>query len=114
MDDLIILDNDLNKLKRIFHVIKEKIGDLNLEINDKSRIVKLDRGFSFLGYTFIYKKHLIIKVNNRTYQRIKKHLNNLRNHSGFKSYTNSLVSYKGFFLNTSYQSSFITKGTFLL
>ena len=91
MDDLVILDNDLNRLKDILKIISKEINKLELKVNDKSNIFKLSRGFSFLGYTFIINNRLIIKINNHTYRRIKKHLR-MVNYN-----VNSLVSYKGFF-----------------
>ena len=95
MDDLIILDTDRDKLKGYLPIIKKKINKLNLEINDKSRIIDMKRGFSFLGYTYFLKNNLIIKVNNETMRRIKKHLKVVKRKNKDK-YLLSLASYKGF------------------
>ena len=103
MDDLIILDSDCNKLKIIFRLVKKKIRMLDLEVNNKSRIINLRRGFTFLGYTYVYKKEIIIRINNQTMRRIKKHLKYLKCNNTEK-YIKSLASYKGFLVKASYCS----------
>ena len=45
MDDLVIIDNDFNKLKRM-EEINNEIYKLKLEVNNKSNIYSLDNGFS--------------------------------------------------------------------
>jgi hypothetical protein len=100
MDDLIILDNVKDNLKNIFPLIENKINDLNLFINEKSRIINLRRGFSFLGYTYIQKDNYIdIKINGDTLKRIRKHLKNLKK-LDINLYNTSLISYKGFFIKS--------------
>ncbi len=101
MDDLVILDNDKEKLKEIKPLIKERINMLNLEVNNKSRIIDFKRGFSFLGYTYILKDKLIIKINNQTMRRIKRHLSCVKKRSKNK-YMLSLASYKGYFQRADY------------
>ena len=101
MDDLIILDNDYDKLKRILPIIEKEINKLNLEINDKSRIIDMKRGLSFLGYTYSIRNKFIIKVNNQTLRRIKKHLKVIKKNSDDK-YKLSIASYKGFFEKSDY------------
>lgn len=96
MDDLVLLDTDYKRLKKIFDMIKVKIADLDLELNNKSKILDLDRGFSFLGYTYKISGGLIIRINNFTYRRVKKHLHNLKRFDS-KKYESSIISYKGFF-----------------
>ena len=56
MDDLVIIDNDFNKLKNVWREINNEIYKLKLEVNNKSNIYSLDNGFSFLGYTFNTRK----------------------------------------------------------
>lgn len=96
MDDLVLLDTDYKRLKKIFDMIKVKIADLDLELNNKSKILDLDRGISFLGYTYKISGGLIIRINNFTYRRVKKHLHNLKRFDS-KKYESSIISYKGFF-----------------
>jgi len=96
MDDLVFLDTDYKRLKKIFDMVKVKIENLDLELNDKSRILDFDRGFSFLGYTYKNCNGLIIRINNFTYRRVRRHLRNLKRFDS-EMYERSLISYKGFF-----------------
>ncbi len=99
MDDLVILDYDKERLVNAFKLIKEKINELKLETNDKSRLYNLNHGFSFLGYTFkSINGKLSVRINNGTYRRLKKNLKSKKNKD---DYHNSLVSYKGLFLRCS-------------
>ncbi|MDD4187954.1 MAG: hypothetical protein PHX04_04250 [Bacilli bacterium] len=86
MDDLLILDYDLEKLKRYFKLIIEKINNEDLEVNKKSNIYKLSNGFTFLGYTFY---------------RIKRYLKKLYKEDKDK-YKRSVASYKGYFMISNY------------
>lgn len=99
MDDLVFLDTDYKRLKKIFDMVKVKIENLDLELNDKSRILDFDRGFSFLGYTYKNCNGLIIRINNFTYRRVRRHLRNLKRFDG-EMYERSLISYKGFFFRS--------------
>lgn len=98
MDDLIILDNDKNKLLSIFNEVKREISKLRLEVNDKSRVFKLSHGFNFLGYSFKDDNgKLFVKLSNRTRVKINKNLNYLKKNNPLK-YKRSLISYKGYFM----------------
>lgn len=102
MDDLVIIDNDFNKLKNVWREINNEIYKLKLEVNNKSNIYSLDNGFSFLGYTFNTRKgNLRISCNNKTYRRIRKHLKFLQKNN-FDKYQKSLNSYKGYFMSCNY------------
>lgn len=80
MDDLLIIDNDKEKLKESFKLIESEINKLNLEINKKSNIYKLSDGISFLGYKFKIDNNnkLVIRYNNGTIRRITKKLKYLK------------------------------------
>ena len=96
MDDLLILDNDLEKLKESFKLINKEIKNLDLEINSKSNIYKLSNGIVFLGYNFkLNKNKLIIRYNNKTIRRITKKLKNLKKYD-YDKYKKSYGSYKGY------------------
>lgn len=101
MDDLVILDNDYQKLVKIFKLIERKINELDLEINAKSNIYKVNEGFSFLGYTFRIKERLQIKCYNKTYYRIKRHLRKQKK-TNVDKYNRSVASYKGYFNKVKY------------
>ncbi len=95
-DDLVIIDSDKDRLLNYYYLIKEKIESLDLEINNKSRIMNIKRGFSFLGYTYKKYDKFIIKVNNITMKRIKRHLESVNYNKS------SLISYKGFLMRANY------------
>lgn len=96
MDDLIILGNDINRLRYCFKVIKEKINDIDLEVNKKSNIYKLDNGVSFLGYTYKTNKNkIIIKCSKKNIINIKKKLKYLKKNN-YEKYLLSLSSYYGY------------------
>lgn len=97
MDDLLIIDHDLEKLKSSFDLIVKEIRKLNLDINSKSNIYKLSNGISFLGYMFkLNKKNkLIVRYNNKTIRRINKRLRNLYKYD-YEKYVKSYGSYKGY------------------
>lgn len=97
MDDLIILDKDKNRLNRWFKDIESNLNNIDLEINKKSNIYKLDVGVSFLGYTYkVNNNKLIIKYNKKTISKINKKLKYLKKHN-YNKYILSLNSYKGYF-----------------
>ena len=96
MSLLIILDYNYEYLKFIYQKVKSKVHEYGLELNHKSSIYSLDRGFSFLGYTYKISNKIIIKVNNATYRRISKHLSNLIKYDK-EMFKRSMISYKGFF-----------------
>src|SRR5699024_11041040 len=65
MDDFIILDSDLEKLKKARDIIIDKLDKkYKLKVNTKkTKIVSCKEGFSFLGYVFkVIDKKLVIKI----------------------------------------------------
>ena len=102
MDDIVILDNDKDKLKEYFKIMKDLLKVEKLETNNKSRIYSLKHGVSFLGYNFKYDKRLLIKVNNKTNYRINKHLRYLF-YNDYSSYYKSIRSYKGLYMRCNYK-----------
>lgn len=96
MDDLVILDSDFEYLKFVYNMVSRKMNEYGLALNSKSGIHELSRGFSFLGYTYKLSNKIVIRVNNATYRRVKKHLHNLKRFD-IEKYESSIISYKGFF-----------------
>ena len=77
MDDIIVMNQDFNYLKKCLKIIKEKLNkEYLLEINDKkTHIVSCKEGFAFLGYNFKIKKNKIIcLMRNETFKKIKKNI----------------------------------------
>ena len=67
MDDIVILDTDKEKLKKVWKIIDQEIQKLNLKTNKKSNLYRLSRGVDFLGfhYKYInYKLHISCKSTN--------------------------------------------------
>lgn len=97
MDDMLIFDNDKIKLKYIWDKLDNKLKDINLSLNIKCNIYKMDRGIDFLGTDFkIRKKKLIINPSKMTLTRIKKNLYETKRKDIFKYYK-SIGSYHGYF-----------------
>lgn len=61
MDDIIILDNNKDKLAYIKEQMRIKIESENLKLNPKSKIAKLKQGVDFVGYRHWKDKKLIRK-----------------------------------------------------
>lgn len=81
MDDFIILDRDLEKLKKARDIIIEKLeGEYKLKVNrKKTKIVSCKEGFSFLGYIFkVIDKKLVIKIKRSNLEKIKKRVKQVR------------------------------------
>jgi len=96
MDDFVIFDTDKERLKELKNILSEKLKDVKLELNDKTNIYDLSKGFNFLGYKFILVgKKLIVKINNQTKRRIKKRIKKLEKRTDFNK---SVIkaSYRGY------------------
>lgn len=75
MDDFIIMDKDLNKLKQAREIIVEKLEqEYKLKVNTKKTfIVNSKIGFAFLGYVFkVLDNKTIIKIKRCNLEKIKK------------------------------------------
>jgi len=65
VDDFIILDNSRDKLEKIKIIVNNFLKE-NLKINlhpNKSRVIKIERGVSFLGFRIFYYHKLIRRSN---------------------------------------------------
>lgn len=99
MDDLVILDVNKEKLKRVYNIINEKLNALKLRVNKKSNIYNCSNGFSFLGYTYkTINNKLYVSCKKTTYNRVMKKLFYLQKHDRVK-YRKSLGSYYGYLTN---------------
>lgn len=75
MDDFIIMDKDLDKLKQARQIIVEKLkNEYKLQVNSKKTyIVNSKNGFNFLGYVFkVIDGKTIMKVKKSNLEKIKK------------------------------------------
>lgn len=96
MDDLIILDTNKEKLKKLWKVIEKEIQKLKLKVNPKSNITKLSVGLSFLGYKYKIENGKLMKgYRKKTIRKIRKKLAVLKKHDLLKYYR-SYGSYYGY------------------
>ena len=97
MDDLIILDINKERLKKIYIKLSLEIENIKLKVNKKSNIYRSSRGLSFLGYIYkIINNKLYISCNKDNVIRIKKKLSYLKLNDNLK-YIKVLASYNGYF-----------------
>ena len=97
MDDIVILDTDKEKLKKVWKIIDSEIQKLNLKTNKKSNLYRLTRGVDFLGFHYQYDNYkLHISCKRDTYYKIKRKLDYLQDHDLFK-YKRTKASYYGYF-----------------
>lgn len=86
MDDGIIIDNDKERLKKVFNVLKELIKKYKLEFNNKTRIYNSRCGFSFLGINYyVINKRIIKRISKRNKKKIIKKIN-YNNYKFYKNY----------------------------
>ena len=81
MDDFIILDSDLEKLKEAKEKIVEKLEmEYKLKVNGKKTwINNMKYGFSFLGYTYrVINDKTIIRIKRSNIEKIKKRVKKVR------------------------------------
>ena len=96
MDDFVILDTDVNKLKTVWKDIVVELEKLKLQCNPKSNISRLSKGITFLGYRYcIIGKKLNINYRKTTYKKINKRLFSLKKNDLLKYYK-TYSSYYGY------------------
>ena len=81
MDDFIILDSDINKLKDAKKTLIDKLEkEYKLMINEKKTwINNIKYGFNFLGYTYkVIDKKTIIKIKRSNIDKIKKRIKDVK------------------------------------
>jgi len=101
MDDFILFHPDKEYLKYCLEEIKKEVAKVNLELNDKTKIISIKDGLNFLGYRFIIKNNkLLVIINRQTKKRIIRKLNHLEKKKP-DNYLSVLASYKGYLKNAS-------------
>jgi RNA-directed DNA polymerase len=99
MDDLVILSTDKIYLKNCFQKIEYLINEHVLKLNSKSNISLLNKGFTFLGYTYsLSNNKLLVQPRKVTLKRINKKLVRLKKQN-YEKYFLSLISYQGYLRN---------------
>lgn len=71
MDDFILMHPDREYLKFCYQEISKKLAEIKLHFNQKTQLVEIHQGFTFLGYQFVLKeKRLIVRLNKKTKRKI--------------------------------------------
>lgn len=103
MDDFILFHKDKEYLKYCEKAISEELAKLKLTLNEKTGIIKLSNGLTFLGYRFINKnKRTYILMNKTMRKKIRKRYKKdgeiiLKKYNGYlkrcvsKKYKNNLL-----------------------
>ena len=100
MDDFLIMGWDKAELYELKEVVRRKLGELGLEMNEKSAVYNLcsETGVPFLGYRYyVVNGKLKIVCLAKTVKRIKRRLQMLKEHD-IDKYGKSYAAYKGYFL----------------
>ena len=97
VDDFVILHNDKKMLKEYKEKISNYLKNLELELHkDKSSIIPLRKGITFLGYKIFYYHKLLRKSNIRKFERnFKEKLDRYK--EGRLTYDNLIESLQGWF-----------------
>ena len=96
MDDFCLIYHDKEYLKDCIPKIENKLKDLKLELNDKTRIYDMDYGIDFLGYKFkLVNKKLIMRVTYKNKVKIIRKLKKLHN-IDIEKFDRSYASYMGY------------------
>ena len=74
MDDLVLIHESKNYLRECLVQIQEKVHQLELSFNSKTKISQLSEGIAFLGFKFLFDKagHLMVALNNQTKKRLRR------------------------------------------
>ena len=88
MDDGILIHHDKEYLKYCLKEIEKIISKYNLKLNKKTRIYSNKDQIEFLGFRFIVKNRIYMKVKNQTKKKFKKKIKKV-----YKLYNDSLITY---------------------
>ena len=99
MDDFILMHPNRNYLKYCLNEIEKKVGEVELKLNNKTKIISMKEGLNFLGYHFVIKNNrLLVLINSQTKRRITHKLNKMAKNPP-ENYRSVLASYKGYLSN---------------
>ena len=92
MDDFVIIHEDKKYLEYCLNTIRDKLyNEYKLELNRKTRIYNIKEGIEFLGFRFINKDRIIMKLSNKTKKRFVRKMKNLNSNKEL----NVISSYMG-------------------
>lgn len=99
MDDFILMHPNRDYLKYCLNEIEKKVGEVELKLNNKTKIISMKEGLNFLGYRFVIKNsRLLVLINSQTKRRITHKLNKMAKNPP-ENYGSVLASYKGYLSN---------------
>lgn len=75
MDDGVLIFHNKGYLDYCLKEIEKKLKELKLSLNKKSKIYRSNEEIEFLGFRFLIKNRLIMKISNKTKKRFKRRLN---------------------------------------
>lgn len=89
-DDGVLFNSDKEYLKYCIKEIEKLLNKYRLKLNKKTKIYSSIEEIEFLGFRFILKNKIIMKVTNKTKKRFKKRINkkNISSYIGHISYGN--------------------------
>lgn len=90
MDDIVLFSKSKEYLRECLEKIKVIIEKYQLTLNKKSKIYSSKEEIEFLGFRFINKKKIIMKVTNKTKKRLIKKMKNIEKED--KQYYHNIVS----------------------
>ena len=77
-DDGVLISEDKEYLVKCLNEINKLMIQYKLELNNKTRIYKIDEGFEFLGFKYVRKNNkLVVKVKNQTKKRFKRKMKSI-------------------------------------
>ena len=94
MDDLIILSNNKEELRRVLFAIKQLLTTLELEVNEKTQIGMIRDGIDFVGYRTWFNSRIIWKRSLFKIKRVLKKypdINRIASYLSHSKRTNSLL-----------------------
>ena len=99
MDDFILMHPNRDYLKYCLNEIEKKVAEVELKLNNKTKIISMKEGLNFLGYRFVIKNNrLLVLINSQTKRRITHKLNKMAKNPP-ENYGSVLASYKGYLSN---------------
>ena len=95
MDDMVLLVEGKETAKKILDVIGKEINKCNLSINPKSQIIKISKGFEFIGRVFYLTEtgKTLIRIKKQSKKRMIAHIKN----TDSEDIKQTIVSYNGIF-----------------
>lgn len=98
VDYFVLIDYNSGYLLYCLEIIKKKLNEIGLSINNKTRVYESKKGFCFFGYKFFLNDNkLVVKVKYKNKVRIRRKLKYLKKHD-IDKYKVVVNSYKGYFV----------------